>query len=153
MPKKRGNQILQIKREDGSVETNQEAIHEIIEKYYSKKWGNKKCSLEDWPKFKTSECIQADSINFLKADYMKEELVVTLRKMDNNKSPRTDGANAWFFKNYSNIIDEATWNATDEFFFKSGRMPEHWMETVVVLILKVHNAKECSKFRPICLCQ
>ncbi|XP_028551639.1 uncharacterized protein LOC114579886, partial [Dendrobium catenatum] len=75
-----------------------------------------------------------------------------LRKMDNNKSLGADGANACFFKNYWNIIEEATWNAIDEF-FKSGMMPEQWKETMVVLILKVQNAKECSKFRPICLCQ
>ncbi|XP_020688351.1 uncharacterized protein LOC110103834 [Dendrobium catenatum] len=93
-----------------------------------------------------------DSLNILKAHYTKEELILTLGKMDNKKSPEADGANACFFKNYWNIIEEATWNAIDEF-FKSGRMPEQWKDTVAVLIPKVQNAKGCSKFRPICLCQ
>ncbi|KAI0496459.1 hypothetical protein KFK09_022776 [Dendrobium nobile] len=150
--KKRSNQILQIAREDGTLESNQESFHEIMEKFFLSKWSKRSCNLKDWPKFKISDCIHEDMANILRSDFTKEELKVTLKSMDSNKSPGADGANAYFCKNYWCIVQEATWNAIEEF-YKTGRMPEKWKETVVVLIPKIQNAKECSKFRPICLCQ
>ncbi|XP_020698746.1 uncharacterized protein LOC110111291 [Dendrobium catenatum] len=150
--KKKRNQILQIAREDGSLVSNHEDIHNIMENFFKKKWCKRSCNLKNWPNFKNSDCIQVNMRKILEAGFTIEELKLTLKNMGNNKSPGADGANAYFFKNYWSIVERATWNAVNNF-FKIGEMLEQWKETVVVLILKIQNAKECSKFRPICLCQ
>ncbi|KAI0488474.1 hypothetical protein KFK09_028307 [Dendrobium nobile] len=124
--KKKSNQILQIATEDGSLVSNQEDIHGIMENENLK--------------------------NILDAEFTLEELKFTLNNMGNNKSPGADGASAYFFKNYWSIVEQDTWNAVN-CFFRTREMPEQWKETVVVLIPKIQNARECSKYRPICLCQ
>ncbi|XP_020702694.1 uncharacterized protein LOC110114233 [Dendrobium catenatum] len=150
--KKKSNHILQITWEDGSLVSDHEDIHKIMENFFRNKWCKRSCDLKNWPNFKSYDGIQVKMRKILEAEFTIEELKITLNNMGNNKSLGADGANAYFFKNYWSIVERATWNAVNNF-FKIGEIPEQWKETVVVLIPKIQNAMECSKFRPIFQCQ
>ncbi|XP_028548700.1 uncharacterized protein LOC114579140 [Dendrobium catenatum] len=127
--KKKSNQRLQIAREDGSLVSNHEVIHNIMENFFKKKWCKRRCDLKNWPNFKNSDCIHGYTRKILEAEFTIEEFKLTLKNTGNNKSPGADGANAYFFKNYWSIVEQATWNAVNNF-FKTGEMLEQWKETM-----------------------
>ncbi|PKU84578.1 integrator complex subunit 11 [Dendrobium catenatum] len=89
--KKKSNRILQIAKEDGSLVSNQEEIHGIMESFFKQKWKKRQCDLNNWPIFKYSECIQDNMKKILEADFTLDELKFTLNKMGNNKSPGVMG--------------------------------------------------------------
>lgn len=111
----------------------------------------RQCFLNNWHIFQFDHQLNEDLKQVLLVDFYKQELLSTVMKMHNNKSPGNDGVNACFFKSFCSTVNIEVWNVVENF-FNSGIMPDIWKENFVVLIPKVSNAYEVTKFRPISLC-
>lgn len=68
-----------------------------------------------------------------------------------NKTPRSDGFDASFFKNYWKIIKKDLFNCILEFFI-NGKILKEIKHTFIALIPKSNTPTQTSHYRPISLC-
>jgi hypothetical protein len=89
--------------------------------------------------------------NILCAEYSEEEVKTALNNIGDLKSPGPDGMPSVFYKRFWHTVGE---QVTKEVLnvLRGGQMPEHWNDTLVVLIPKNANAKTLKDLRPISLC-
>jgi hypothetical protein len=87
----------------------------------------------------------------LNAPYTREEVKKAMFNIGDLKAPGPDGLHAIFFKRYWSLIGE---DLTDEVLnaINSGRVPDGWNNTNIVLIPKVDCPESISQYRPISLC-
>ncbi|XP_057442557.1 uncharacterized protein LOC130734228 [Lotus japonicus] len=83
---------------------------------------------------------------------IKEEVRRALMTMDSYTAPGIDGFQPYFFKKYWDIVSDFVWKMVAEAFEK-GTVPDHLLETLVVLIPKVDSPSTVKELRPISLCK
>ena len=85
------------------------------------------------------------------AEYTREEIKATLDHIGDLKAPGPDGLHAVFYKRFWHIIGE---DLIDEVLLavNNRKIPEGWNNTTIVLIPKVRNPQNITKYRPISLC-
>jgi hypothetical protein len=85
------------------------------------------------------------------AQYTAEDVKKAVFSIGYLKAPGPDGLHALFYKKFwhlvGNDITEAVLQAIND-----RVIPQGWNETIMVMIPKVDNLEEVSKFRPISLC-
>jgi hypothetical protein len=85
------------------------------------------------------------------AQYTAEDVKKVVFSIGDLKAQGPDGLHALFYKKFwhlvGNDITEAVLQAIND-----RVIPQGWSETIMVMIPKVDNLEEVSKFRPISLC-
>jgi hypothetical protein len=85
------------------------------------------------------------------AQYTAEDVKKVVFSIGDLKAQGPDGLHALFYKKFlhlvGNDITEAVLQAIND-----RVIPQGWSETIMVMIPKVDNPEEVSKFRPISLC-
>lgn len=150
--RRRAKCIDSIKQLDGTVVTENGEITRAIHSFFEMKWRGNAVVESGWPSFENQRgCLEQFS-EILENEVTREEIWIAVCSLGRNKAPGRDGVTASFFKFFWNIVGEQVMKACLEF-FESGIMDPQWKETVVVLLPKVNNPDQPSKFRPISLCQ
>ncbi|KAI0510880.1 hypothetical protein KFK09_011490 [Dendrobium nobile] len=121
--------VFRMKNLDSIPVNDPDEIHSIFEVFFQNKWKFRNCSLEGWPMEQCFKKLNVEQQNLLMADFSKNELLAILEKMENNKSPWSDGVNAFFFKSYWNIIHIEVWKAVKSF-FDLRSMLEDWSKAL-----------------------
>jgi hypothetical protein len=78
--------------------------------------------------------------NILCAEYSEEEVKTALNNIGDLKSPGPDGMPSVFYERFWHTVGE---HITKQVLnvLRGGQMPEHWNDTLVVLILKKYKRK------------
>ncbi|PKU61068.1 hypothetical protein MA16_Dca027077 [Dendrobium catenatum] len=150
--RRRAKCIDSLKKEDGTVISAQDDISFEMFNFFEKKWMGQNIVEGGWPSLEVKRSVLADFSGYLDAEVTKEEIWNVVCSLGRNKAPGRDGVTASFFKFFWEIVGEQVTLACLEF-FSTGVMEPLWKETIVVLLPKVNNPDQPSKFRPISLCQ
>ncbi|XP_019164336.1 PREDICTED: uncharacterized protein LOC109160503 [Ipomoea nil] len=80
-----------------------------------------------------------------------DEVKIALFEMAPYKAPGPDGFHAAFYQRMWSVIGM---DLTDKIleFFQTAKMHNHWNDTLIALIPKVHHPELITQFRPISLC-
>ena len=107
---------------------------------------------------KMEECLNVvnrrmteDMLEVLSRPYNSEEVKVALFQIGPTKSPRPDGMNALFYKNFWHIVGNEVIDAVLDF-LHTGHMMLDINYTHKFLIPKVKKPEKMADFRPISLC-
>jgi hypothetical protein len=88
--------------------------------------------------------------NFLSL-FTAEEVKKDLFSIGDLKAPGPDGLHVVFYKRFWPMVEEDLVAAVLQS-LNSGKIPEGWNDTVIVLIPKNDDPKKVTKYRPISLC-
>lgn len=145
------NRINALKREDGSVVTNQEDLEMEAKQFYLKLF-TMQDELDPGP---VLDCVPnkvTEQMNeLLMRPFQEEEVRQALFMMHPNKAPGPDGLTAGFYQHHWELVGPAVTKAVLDF-LRGGSMPEKVNTTTLVLIPKVKHPGEMKQFRPISLC-
>ncbi|XP_071674413.1 uncharacterized protein [Lolium perenne] len=149
--RKKMNRIMKLKREDGGVVEEEEAMKEVATNYFSKLFTSSTGSRMD----ELLGYIQprvTDAMNgMLCKEFTSEEVVEALESIGDLKAPGIDGMHSLFYKKFWDVVGE---KVTEEVLqvLNGGPMPPGWNETCIVLIPKVTDPDSMKDLRPISLC-
>jgi phage host-nuclease inhibitor protein Gam len=149
--RKKRNLIKRLKDEGGNWIEDEVGLADHIKNYF----GNLFSSEVDEPSMnvinKVTPRVTAEMNAVLNAPYTREEVKKAMFNIGDLKAPGPDGLHAIFFKRYWSLIGE---DLIDEVLIaiNSGRVPEGWNNTNIVLIPKVDSPESISQYRPISLC-
>lgn len=145
------NRISALKREDGSLATEQEEIERIATYFYGQLFSAQgdlaPHLILDHVPTKVTEQMNERLIR----PYLALEVEQALQLMKPNKSPGPDGFTAGFYQLHWDLLgNDITAVVLD--FLNGGIMLDALNLTTIVLIPKTRNPQEMKEFRPISLC-
>jgi len=145
------NRISTLRRDDGSIATNQEALESTSLEFYSKLFTRQE-ALDPGP---VLACIQEkvtpEMNDDLQKPYTAEEVRRALFMMGANKPPSLEFLTAGFYQFHWNVLGLGVTAAVLDF-LNGGEIPDSINSTTLVLIPKVKTPQEMKQFRPISLC-
>ncbi|XP_020690429.1 uncharacterized protein LOC110105320 [Dendrobium catenatum] len=100
--KRRLNNIVKIKDEEGNVLEEQNQIEETLIRFFKKKWRQRNCKLEGWPK--PIYTLNWDDKSWLPRDFSLEEVEFFINQLGGNIAPGSDGITYSFLRAYWRII-------------------------------------------------
>lgn len=148
--RKAQNQITILIREDGTIIMDQEAITTEAMDFYKNLFGKIKSYMPtiNQEVLKRGPVLQQVQQLALIRDFNKEDVLATLKSIDDNKAPMGDGFNAYFYKKTRHVIgDEVTKVILN--FLNTNDMYER---IIVTLIPKVKHPSSIKEYRPISCC-
>ncbi|KAL4395796.1 hypothetical protein AHAS_Ahas01G0027700 [Arachis hypogaea] len=92
-----------------------------------------------------------EAIESLTRNVSKEEVRKVIMGMNSFKAPGADGFQAFFFKEYWEVVGTEVWELVKKA-FTGFDLDSALFDTLVVLIPKVDNLSRMKEFRPISLC-
>jgi hypothetical protein len=145
------NKIIFLKKEDGGVVEDEEAMKEVVTNYFIKLFtshaGNRMNELLN----QVDPRVNPSMNQILCEDFTREEVEEALNSIGDLKAPGPDGMPSIFYKSFWGMIgDKVTQEVLNV--LNGGPLPENWNETCVVLIPKVKEPDSMKDLRPISLC-
>ncbi|KAI0529236.1 hypothetical protein KFK09_001783 [Dendrobium nobile] len=147
--KRRLNNIVKIKDEDGNVVERQDQIEGVLLKFFEQKWRQRESSLEGWPN--PNSIVNGDDKIWLSRAFMEEEVEAVIKDLGSNIAQGCDGITYSFLRTYWEIIKKDFLNAI-LYFLQHGDMEKSWKDTLIELIPNISNPMSPSNYRPISLC-
>lgn len=145
------NWISALKKEDGSIITNQDDLETEAMDFYLKLFTRQEV-LDPGPILNCVPGKVTEQMNeMLLKPFQEDEVREALFMMNPNKAPGPDGLTAGFYQHHWELIGPSVTNAVLDF-LQGGDMPEKVNMTTIVLIPKVKQPQEMKQFRPISLC-
>jgi hypothetical protein len=149
--RKKMNRIKKLKRDDGGVVEDEEAMREVATNYFSSLFtsstGTRMNELLEHIEPRVTE----EMNEVLCAEFTSKEVVDALESIGDFKAPGLDGMHSVFYKKFWDIVGE---KVTEEVLgvLNGGPMPPDWNEMCIVLIPKIQNPECMKDLRPISLC-
>jgi hypothetical protein len=137
------NRIKKLRRDDGVVVEEEEAMKEVATNYFSSLFtsstGTRMNELLQYIEPRVSEQMNET----LCKEFTSKEVVEALDSIGDLKAPGLDGMHSIFYKKFWDVVGE---KVTEEVLgvLNGGPMPSDWNETCIVLIPKVQEP-ECMK--------
>ncbi|KAI0497209.1 hypothetical protein KFK09_020431 [Dendrobium nobile] len=147
--KRRLNNIVKLKDDEGNVMEDQSQIEDILIKIFKQKWRYRGSSTVGWPNPNFS--LNESDRTWLDRGFTVEEVELVIKDLGSHIAPGFDGITFSFIKSYWDIIKLDSMNAIN-FFLVQGEMDNTWKETLIVLIPKILNPLLPINFRPISHC-
>jgi hypothetical protein len=150
--RKKLNKIVKLKREDGVVVEEQEAMKEVATNYFSNLFSSSSSGVRVEELLCHVDTRVTQNMNeMLCKEYTSEEVTEALQSIGDLKAPGPDGMHSIFYKKFWEVVGE---KVTSEVLgvLNGGPMPEDWNDTCVVLIPKINCPEDMKDFRPISLC-
>jgi hypothetical protein len=145
------NKITALKRQDGSVCTNQWELESLAAEFYHHLFSAQEQSRPEEVVSFVPRKVTDFQNEFLSSPFIEREIKTALFMMKPNKAPGPDGFTAGFYQKHWNLLGNVICQAILNF-LNGGEMPSVVKSTILVLIPKVKNPQELSQFRPISLC-
>ncbi|KAI0529234.1 hypothetical protein KFK09_001781 [Dendrobium nobile] len=127
--KRRLNNIVKIKVEDGNVMEDQNQIEGILISFFKQKWRHMESLLEGWPE--PNSTVNCEDKNWLSRDFTEEEVEVVIKDLGNNIVAGCDGITYSFLRSYWEIIKYDFLNAIT-YFLHHGEMEKSWKDTLIL---------------------
>jgi hypothetical protein len=149
--RRRMNKIKKLKKEDGGVVEDEEAMKEVVTNYFLELFTSHAGNRMDELLNQVDPRVTSPMNQILCEDFKKEEVEVALNSIGDLKAPGPNGMPSIFYKRFWDTIgDKVTQEVLNV--LNGGPMPENWNETCVVLIPKVKEPDSMKDLRPISLC-
>jgi hypothetical protein len=145
------NHIKKLRREDGVVVEEEEAMKEVASNYFSTLFtsstGSRMNELLEYIQPRVTE----EMNDMLGKDFTSQEVVEALESIGDLKAPGLDGMHSLFYKKFWDVVGE---KVMDEVLnvLNGGDMPPEWNETCIVLIPKTQDPESMKDLHPISLC-
>lgn len=139
------NCIKKLKDGNGGWIEDPAAIKSHIQGYFQHLFSSELMNQNDDVINKVNPCVSHEMNEILTKPYTQEEVKKELFSIGDLKAPGSDGLHAIFFKRYWSLLGD---ELTDEVLraLNTGVIPEEWNDTIIVLIPKVENPEEVTKF-------
>ena len=150
--RKKMNKIKRLKKEDGGVVEEQEAMKEVASNYFSNLFSSTFSGTRMEELLNNVDARVTEPMNdVLCKQFCSEEVVEAPQSIGDLKAPGPDGMHAIFYKKFWEVVGT---KVTEEVLdvLNGGPMPAEWNDTCVVLIPKVNNSECMKDLRPISLC-
>jgi hypothetical protein len=145
------NKIMALKRDDGSMATEQAEIEGIATDFYRQLFSAQENLLPDLVLDHVPTKVSAEMNDRLLWSYSASEVEQALQLMKPSKAPGPDGFTAGFYQLHWDLMGPDITTAVLNF-LNGGGMPDDLNLTTIVLIPKTRNPQEMKEFRPISLC-
>lgn len=140
-------QIINLKNKDGRETRDRQQIIEITEKFYTDLYAS---HLKEDPEYKTSTGKIMNIGSEEMPDVNKEEVIMALSSMKNNKAPGEDDITVELLKEGGEEIITKMCELFNEC-LKEGKIPDTWNNAIVVLLYKKGDRADIENYRPISL--
>ena len=151
LARRKHNKIHGLFLKDGVWETDPEVLSQEAESFYKSLF----CHLDDVDLGCLGDVplpsLNEEACNNLTAPVTMEEVKTAVFHMNSFKAPGPDGFQAFFFKEYWEIIGLDVWKMVKQA-FSGVPLDPRILETLLVLIPKVESPVSMKDFRPISLC-
>lgn len=151
--KKLQHAIIQLRDKYNCLQTEQEAIADILVDYYKELWGKKeRHRIKAFNSIlRRGQTLAIEQQLELIQPYTEKDVKQAIFSIDSNKSPCPDGYGSGFYKATWSVIGQEVTNAVLQF-FENGKLLQQINSTIISLIPKVENPQNASQFRPISCC-
>jgi hypothetical protein len=149
--RKKMNKIKRLRREDGSVVEEEEAMREVATNYFMKLFTSHAGTRMEELLGHIDPRVTQPMNEMLCKEFTVKEVEEALNSIGDLKAPGPDGMPSLFYKKYWGVVGE---KVTEEVLnvLNGGPMPETWNDTCVVLIPKIKDPESMKDLRPISLC-
>ncbi|XP_060964189.1 uncharacterized protein LOC133033466 [Cannabis sativa] len=148
--RKRTNQIVCLKNDDGTWVDWDSGLRDVMAKYYMELFST---SNPNWQR--VIDCVHGivseDQNRDMLLPVEEHEVRKALFQMHPDKSPGPDGFNPGFYQKHWDIVGKDVTSMVQHF-FSVGEFPDHLIHTNIVLIPKKTHPESMSDLRPIALC-
>lgn len=153
--KRRKTQIPQVRAADGTLLTDENAIAQRFQQYYTELFATRSTGLED----EIQEYLEYIKLLFLSEPYReflmqpieKDEIMEALMGMKAGGDPGTDGLTVEFYKTYIDILLPHLSTLFDKMCV-TGEMPQTMRAALLIAIPKQDKPlEECGSYRPLSL--
>jgi hypothetical protein len=149
--RKKMNKIKRLRKEDGSVVEEEEAMKEVVTNYFVNLFSSHAGTRIEELMGHIDPRVTQQMNELLCKEFTVKEVEEALHNIGDLKAPGPDGMPSIFYKKFWSLVGE---KVTQEVLnvLNGGPMPENWNETCVVLIPKVKEPESLKDLRPISLC-
>jgi hypothetical protein len=149
--RKKVNRITKLRKEDGGVAEEEEAMREVATNYFLQLFTSSSGDRMEELLDHIDPRVTQEMNDQLCKEYSEEEVKAALDSIGDLKAPGPDGMHALFYKTFWDIVGE---KVTEEVLhvINGGPMPAEWNETCIVLIPKTKCPESMKDLRPISLC-
>jgi exonuclease III len=149
--RKKTNKIMKLRREDGVLVEEEEAMKEVATNYFSNLFTSSPGGRMNELLNHVDATVTEPMNEMLCKEFNSREVIDALDSIGDLKAPGPDGMHAIFYKRFWEVVGE---KVTDEVLgvLNGGPMPTDWNDTCVVLIPKVNSPESMKDLRPISLC-
>jgi hypothetical protein len=134
----RTNNIIDLKRQDGSVCTNQDELEMMVMSFYQILFSAQELTQPDDVVRYVSRKVTDAQNEFLSSAFTGKGVRDVLFLMEPNKAPGSDGFTAGFYQKNWSLVGDDICRAVLEF-LNGGDMPKVVNNIVIVLIPKIKN--------------
>ena len=144
--------IKMLKCDNGVQLTKSEDIADESRCFYSKLYTNEDCDSTVQNSFidNIESSLPTGDIDWLNSPLNHDDLCKALNKMENNKSPGTDGLTSEFFKHFYNELGPILLKLAS-LVYKTGTLPETMTQSIITLVPKKGDLSVLQNWRPISL--
>jgi hypothetical protein len=148
--KKRRNNIMELKTEEGNTVTTHHDIYGEAKNYFAKLFSTDANLLDTTLEYISPRVTEVDN-GMLLSPFNISEFKKALYSMHSDKAPGPDGLNPAFYKRFWHLCGVKIFHAATSW-LNNGEFPSQIMETNIVLISKKDNPETMKDLRPISLC-
>ena len=149
--RKRKNEILRLRNQDGNWVANREEMSGLVNHYFHNMFTSSNPMGIDQVVNVVDRIVTADMNRWLMREFDASEVRQALFQMHPTKAPGPDGMSAIFFQTYWHIVGNDFTSAIIDF-LNSGNMLSAVNFTHIVMIPKTKSPESMAQFRPISLC-
>ncbi|PKI65221.1 hypothetical protein CRG98_014370 [Punica granatum] len=149
--RRRANQIVAIKDDNGEWSQDQEVIGDYFLRKFQDLFKTSNPALPEDMEDLIGSIISAPENERLIQAPDDKEILIALNSIPNLKAPGPDGIPSLFYKHYGETVKPLLCSAVKSF-FNSGFLLKEWNNTFISLIPKCQGASTFKDFRPISLC-
>ncbi|KAL4314251.1 hypothetical protein AHAS_Ahas15G0066400 [Arachis hypogaea] len=149
--RRKRNKVQGLFLEDGRWSTDPQELEECAIGFYRDLFCNVEQVELDVMGDQELPSLSREAIESLTRNVSKEEVRKVVMGMNSFKAPGADGFQAFFFKEYWEVVGTEVWELVKKA-FAGFDLDSALFDTLVVLIPKVDNPSRMKEFRPISLC-
>jgi hypothetical protein len=149
--RRRINKIKRLRKEDGSVVEEREAMKEVVTDYFSNLFTSRAGTRVDELLDHIGLRVSPEMNELLCKEFTADEVIEALESIGDLKAPGLDGMPSIFYKKCWEFVGEQVTNEVLNV-LRGGPMPDGWNDTCMVLIPKTKNPDAMKDLRPISLC-
>ncbi|KAL4301309.1 hypothetical protein AHAS_Ahas17G0288000 [Arachis hypogaea] len=149
--RRKRNKVQGLFLEDGRWSTDPQELEECAIEFYRDLFCNVEQVELDVMGNQELPSLSREVIESLTRNVSKEEVRKVVIGMNSFKAPGADGFQAFFFKEYWEVVGTEVWELVKKA-FAGFDLDSALFDTLVVLIPKVDNPSRMKEFRPISLC-